>query len=110
MSFGTAIAEGGKQIILQDSFTSKSLLLAHTSEGCLQQQTAPTGQQQQQKKTNNINKNPKYSQAKKNTQVDSWVSLDLTTSEYSIGRKRNFLKISLSPTVLTIQGNFSVLA
>lgn len=30
MSFGTAIAEGGKQITLQDSFTSKSPLLAQT--------------------------------------------------------------------------------
>lgn len=34
MSFGTAIAEGGKQITLQDSFTSKSLLLAHTVLFC----------------------------------------------------------------------------
>lgn len=56
-----------------------------------------------------MNKNPKNSQAKKKTQVGSWVSLDLTTSEYSVGGKE-ILERSLCPTVVMIQGIFSVSA
>lgn len=70
MSFGTAIAEGGKQITLQDSFTSKSLLLAHTVlffSVVYNNKLLPLAN----KKKTNMNKNPKNSQAKKKTQVDS---------------------------------------
>jgi len=72
MSFGTAMAEGGNQTTLQNFFTSRSLLLAHTVLSCssvYKKQTAPASQQKKEKKQTHTpppaQTNPKYSQGKK---------------------------------------------